>query len=150
MRRVVTGHTPDGRPIFASDTDVAERIVPMPSGAEMFRASVVWAAGELPTFPDDGTPPPVPSGRRYPPVGGFSFGILSFPPHSGVGGMHITETVDMYYVLSGEVWLELEGGSERLVRAGDTLVQNGTMHAWHNRGSEPCRLVAFMVGANRR
>jgi mannose-6-phosphate isomerase-like protein (cupin superfamily) len=150
MRRVVTGHTPAGKPIFASDTDVEERIVPMPSGAEMFRTSFVWAAGGPPTFPDDGTPQPVPAGRRYPPVGGISFAILSFPPHTDAGGMHITDTVDVYYVLSGEVCLELESGSEEVVRAGDTLVQNGTMHAWHNRSSEPCRLVAFMVGARRK
>jgi quercetin dioxygenase-like cupin family protein len=149
MRRVVTGHAADRRAIFASDTDIEERIVRIPSGEEMFKVCPVWEATEAPTFPDNGLPPP-PVQNRFPAVGGFRFGILTFPPHTDVGGMHITDTIDLYYVLSGEVCLELDDGNEKAVRAGDTLVQNGTIHAWHNRGSEPCRLVQFMTGAKRK
>jgi len=148
MRRVVTGHSLDGKAVFASDTEVEERTILMPSGAEMFKACTIWEATEAPTFPDNGSPPPVRS--RYPVVGGFKFGMLTFPPQTDAGGMHVTDTVDMYFVLSGEVWLELDEGNERLVRAGDTLVQNGTVHAWHNRANEPCRMVSFMAGANRK
>ena len=35
------------------------------------------------------------------------------------------------------------------VVAGDTVVQNGTRHAWRNFGAEPCRIVVFMVGVPR-
>ena len=150
MRCLVTGHAPDGKAIFASDTDVVERVVLMPSGAEMFRTTGIYWGGQPPLFPDEGMPPPRPAGARYPPPGGFFFAIITFPPHTDAGGMHVTDTIDMYYVLSGEVWLELDDGAERLVRSGDTLVQNGTMHAWHNRGDAPCRLVLFMVGARRK
>ena len=150
MRRVVTGHSPEGRATFTSDAEIQERVVALPSGAEMFRTSDIWVAGEIPTFPDDEILKPMPAGRRYPPPGGFTFGILTFPPHTDVGGMHVTDTVDLFYVLSGEVYLELDDGNEKVVRVGDTLVQNGTMHAWHNRGNEPCRLVSFMAGAKRK
>jgi hypothetical protein len=34
------------------------------------------------------------------------------------------------------------------VRAGDTIVQNGTRHVWRNRGDVPVRLVTFIVGAH--
>ena len=32
------------------------------------------------------------------------------------------------------------------LRPGDTVVQNGTRHAWHNRGTVPARLAVFFPG----
>jgi quercetin dioxygenase-like cupin family protein len=64
--------------------------------------------------------------------------------------MHTTDTIDFELVVSGEVWLELDDGKEVHLRAGDTVVQNGTRHAWRNKSTEPCRLVVFLAGANRR
>jgi quercetin dioxygenase-like cupin family protein len=65
-------------------------------------------------------------------------------------GMHTTDTVDFEYVISGEVWLELDDGVEVQLQAGDTVVQNGTRHAWHNKSSEPCHMVTILIGARRR
>ena len=65
-------------------------------------------------------------------------------------GMHTTDTIDFEFVVSGEVWLELDDGKEVHLRAGDTVVQNGTRHAWLNKGTEPCRLVVCLIGAHRR
>jgi len=65
-------------------------------------------------------------------------------------GMHTTDTIDFEYIISGEVWLELDDGVTVHLRAGDTVVQNGTRHAWRNRGSEPCHIVVFMVGVPRQ
>jgi len=49
-------------------------------------------------------------------------------------------------VLSGELWAITETG-ETLLRAGDTLVQRGTAHAWSNRTSEPATIVSVMIAA---
>ena len=65
-------------------------------------------------------------------------------------GMHRTDTVDMEIVLSGEIVLELDDGVEKVLRAGDTNIQNGTRHRWHNRGSEPAVMACFLVGGTRR
>ncbi len=64
-------------------------------------------------------------------------------------GMHTSDTIDFEYIISGEVWLELDDGAVVHLRAGDTVVQNGTRHAWRNKGSEPCCIVVFMVGVPR-
>jgi hypothetical protein len=64
-------------------------------------------------------------------------------------GMHRTDTVDMEIVLSGEIVLELDDGVEKVLRAGDTNVQNGTRHRWHNRGTEPAVMACFLVGGTR-
>ena len=173
VRRVVTGHTADGKATVASDTEVDAISADLLRGAELHR---LWGADEAPTFPDDGAPRPAPS--YFPPVAGFRFISFTAPPESvtlaedldieaalleveeklpGLAGcmeadspgMHTTDTIDFIYVVSGEVWLELDDGEEVHLRAGDTVVQNGTRHAWHNRGSEPCRMVGFLVGAHR-
>jgi quercetin dioxygenase-like cupin family protein len=47
-------------------------------------------------------------------------------------GMHRTDTVDVVTVVSGELHAILETG-EIVLRAGDSIVQRGTMHAWSNR-----------------
>jgi mannose-6-phosphate isomerase-like protein (cupin superfamily) len=64
-------------------------------------------------------------------------------------GMHTTDTIDYGVVISGEAYLELGDGQEVLLKQGDTYVQNGTRHAWHNRSKEPCVVAVVMVGAKR-
>lgn len=174
VRRLVTGHSPDGKAVVASDMEVEAITLDLLPGYEFHR---LWGADTTPEFPDDGSPRPVRS--YFPPVGGCRFGLFTIPPHSaampqdldiqsgfkemeeklpGLGahmerdnpGMHTTDTIDFEYVISGEVSLELDDGNEILLRAGNTVVQNGTRHAWRNRGSEACRLVVCLIGAHRR
>jgi mannose-6-phosphate isomerase-like protein (cupin superfamily) len=173
VRRVVTGHDEAGRSVFASDEALA------PFTPELFAGwafHAVWGADATPAFPDDGTPPP--TDTYFPAAGGFRFSLSTIPPAGTAArddldldaanaevergmtgmlahmeaddpGMHTTDTIDMEVILSGEVILELDGGAERLLRAGDTIVQNGTRHRWRNPGTEPCVMVIFMVGARR-
>ena len=52
-------------------------------------------------------------------------------------GFHRTDTIDMLYVASGQIVLSLDDGAEVTLSAGDTVVQNGTRHAWRNPGLNP-------------
>lgn len=65
-------------------------------------------------------------------------------------GMHRSDTVDMIVdmivVLSGEVCMKLQDSDEVLLKAGDTLIQRGTVHTWRNRSDSPCVIVAVLVG----
>jgi mannose-6-phosphate isomerase-like protein (cupin superfamily) len=63
--------------------------------------------------------------------------------------MHMTDTVDYGIVLSGEIWLELDDGAKVHLKPGDCVVQNGTHHAWRNRGSVPCLMAFVMIGTKR-
>ena len=173
VRRVVTGHNAQGKATFASDCEIDPLTMELNPGAEFHR---LWGGDEAPCFPDDGSPREGP--QYFPPVGGFRFGMFTVPPMSttrptdidfekaiaeieeklpGLAGhmepdhpgMHTTDTIDFEYVVSGEVWLELDDGEEVHLRAGDTVVQNGTRHAWRNKSSEPCRMVVFLLGAHR-
>jgi quercetin dioxygenase-like cupin family protein len=60
--------------------------------------------------------------------------------------MHKTSTVDYIIVLKGEIHAVMETG-EKLLRAGDVLVQRGTNHSWSVRGNEPCIVAAVLVSA---
>lgn len=174
VRRVVTGHDDKGKSIFVSDEKVAPTTLTLLPGAEFHK---LWGADQAPTFPDDGARAPEPT--YFPPVGGFRFGMFMIPPETTVAagdvdmeaaltemdeklpglagymepdapGMHTTDTIDFEYVISGEVTLELDDGAEVHLKPGDTVVQNGTRHAWRNRGAEPCRMVVAIFGAHRR
>jgi mannose-6-phosphate isomerase-like protein (cupin superfamily) len=128
------------------------------------------------SLPTDGCRPDAP--RYFPPLHGFRFGIFTLGPASAAPpgdldiaaalaefeerlpgmaehlepddpGMHTTDTVDFDYVVSGEVYLELDDGAEVLLKPGDCVVQNGTRHRWNNRGDEPCVIAVCIVGAQR-
>jgi mannose-6-phosphate isomerase-like protein (cupin superfamily) len=174
VRRVVTGHSPEGKAIVASDQVLAPLTMALLPGAEFHR---IWGGDTTPTFPDDGTEQP--QAEYFPPVGGFRFGTFSVAPQStalpddldlgaafaemeaklpGLAGymepdspgMHTTPTIDFEYVVSGRVVLELDDGVTVELGPGDTVVQNGTRHAWRNPYDEPCTMVVFIVGAHHR
>jgi len=173
VRRVATGHNAQGKAVVVSDAEVEGiTLTPLP-GAEFHR---LWGADVPPRFPDVGSQPEGPS--YFPPLGGFRFMMFTVAPRStarraaadpqalaaemeaklpGLAahmeprnpGMHTTDTIDFEYIVSGEVWLDLDDGVSVQLRAGDTVVQNGTRHRWRNEGAEPCRIVVFMVGTPR-
>lgn len=59
--------------------------------------------------------------------------------------MHRTPTLDVIVILSGEVDLELESGQVAHLKPGDSVVQRGTMHAWHVTGDVPCVMAGVTV-----
>jgi quercetin dioxygenase-like cupin family protein len=61
--------------------------------------------------------------------------------------MHRTESLDYGICLEGECVMELDGGEEVTVRAGDVVIQRGTNHLWHNRAAAPCRFAWILLDA---
>ena len=76
---------------------------------------------------------------------GTVFRVVSFGP--GVTPRnHRTDSIDYAVVMSGEIDMELDGESVHL-KAGDVLVQRGTIHNWVNQGSAPCVIAFVLVAA---
>jgi hypothetical protein len=173
VRRVVTGQDARGKSVFVSDEEVEPVTLELFPGMEFHR---LWGADETPKLPTDGTP--TSQERYFPAVGGFRWGFFTIPPESVASpeninleaaldetaeklpgladvlepdhpGMHTTDTIDFEVVVSGEITLELDDGAEVTLRSGDTVVQNGTRHAWHNRGDVPAVVAAGFIGAQR-
>jgi len=65
-------------------------------------------------------------------------------------GMHKTNTVDYSVVYDGEIWLELDDSETLHLKRGDVVVQNGTRHAWRNKGTKPVTMLFFLNGARER
>jgi quercetin dioxygenase-like cupin family protein len=60
--------------------------------------------------------------------------------------MHATQSLDYAIVLEGECDMLLDDAEVHL-RTGDAIVQQGTNHAWVNRGNRPCRIAFVMIDA---
>jgi uncharacterized cupin superfamily protein len=60
--------------------------------------------------------------------------------------MHETATVDYAVVLEGEMTAVMDT-EERVLKAGDVLIQRGTRHAWSNRSGRRCRMLYVLVDA---
>jgi uncharacterized cupin superfamily protein len=54
--------------------------------------------------------------------------------------MQKTRTLDFCLILDGEITLVLDTQEVHL-KAGDTVVQRGTSHAWANRSGRPCTIA---------
>ncbi len=140
LRRVVTGHDQDGRAVIAID-EICKNVV---SRRPNHESCVVWSTGSFPTDnsgADDGSARPVATTDPNGTV--FRIGVY----HPGVAARnHRTESIDYAIVISGEIEMEIDGATVRL-RAGDVLVQRGTIHNWTNPGTEPCVIAFVLVAA---
>jgi quercetin dioxygenase-like cupin family protein len=140
VRRVVTGHDADGRAVVAID-ELAKNVQSTRPGAS---ASVIWTTDTFPadnSAGGDGAARPVATTL----AGGTVFRVIEYAP--GVAPRnHRTDSIDYAVVISGEIDMQLDASEVRL-RAGDVLVQRGTIHNWVNRGDKPCVIAFVLVDA---
>ncbi len=138
-RRVVTGHNAEGKARVLIDD-----LVPNVSSGRPGQGShVVWTSTDLPVeFVEDGED----KGARDIATtieNGSVFRIVEYAP--GVSPRnHRTESIDYAVVMSGEIDMGLDDGEQVHLKAGDVLVQRGTIHNWENHGSETC-VIAFIL-----
>jgi mannose-6-phosphate isomerase-like protein (cupin superfamily) len=169
VRRVVTGHDTDGRSVVLFDS-----AAPNVKGRTQGNAStLLWVTDETPADVSGHADRAAREIGVPPPRGGTIFRLAEFPPSTGgedlldhatvlrdfgIGAdvlpgrpahhplIHRTRTIDYVVVLEGEITLLLDDSEVRLA-AGDVVVQQGTNHAWINRGPGRCRLAMVFVDA---
>ena len=140
VRRVVTGHDAKGRAVVKID-EVSKNITSNRPGAS---ACVVWTTE---SFPVNNTGDADEGLRK---VGttlknGTVFRVIEFAP--GVAPRnHRTDSIDYAVVVSGEIDMEVDDAVVHL-KAGDVLVQRGTIHNWVNRGTLPCVMAFILIDA---
>ncbi|MHC4309727.1 MAG: SgcJ/EcaC family oxidoreductase [Planctomycetota bacterium] len=171
-RRVVTGYDENRKSVFVLDGP-PPRTVTLNS-LSGFEIRELWTTEETPKIPVPTGDPTVGMKSFVPRPGGSCFRLAVFPPGEqgefdpdafrqefreklpGLAetleqdlAMHTTDTIDYGVVIRGEITLELDDGATVILKTGDCYVQNGTRHAWHNRGTEPCLLAVVLLGAER-
>jgi len=166
IRRVVTGHDENGKAVVIYDGDAPN----MNNPTRQIESTLFWVADSTPAdnAGDEDT------GNRNvgiaPGPGGSIFRVVEFGPEgdsevsndelaylSKAGGaeqpegarhpgMHKTNSIDYAVVMEGEIDMLLDD-TEVHVKAGDVVVQRGTVHAWANRGTEPCKIAFILIDA---
>jgi mannose-6-phosphate isomerase-like protein (cupin superfamily) len=143
---------------------------------QIYWRSTLWATTELPvnnTVPGDRGAGVT---AREPAGSGLTFRALEIPPDIKDTGKHIkklqdlnkkvkqkypptqadlarhpsmhrTDTLDMFTVAYGGIYLVTDTDETRL-QPGDTAVVQGVNHAWSNRSSKPCMIIGVMVHAD--
>jgi mannose-6-phosphate isomerase-like protein (cupin superfamily) len=168
VRRIVTGHRADGRSTVLMDS-AAPNVKQRAAGNG---STLLWVTDESPADVSGATDRAAREIGVPPPPRGSIFRLAEFPP--GVGGevrdnetvlrdfgigpdvarghpprhpaIHRTRSIDYVVVLEGEIDLLLDDGDVRL-KAGDVVVQQGTNHAWINRGAVTCRMAMVFIDA---
>ena len=170
IRRIVTTHDRDGKAVVLFDGDAPNVKVRKVGG---FVSTLMWVLDALPARHSAEKDLADATIGTAPPPNGAVFRIVDFPPvkgepdaeahrrmteemglahrhHAGQPPrhpfMHRTKSVDFGIVLSGEIDMLLDE-SEVHVKAGDVVIQQGTNHAWVNRGSKTCRIAFILIDA---
>lgn len=174
IRKFVSGCSSNGRAIVEFDELVKPVTIAAQPGVRYYP---IWGSNEPTAQVGDGARP-ISFEPYFPPPGGIRFMLLSWPPKGGLpakgdlkelfaememvfpglldavrgdeNGRHATDSVDMVMVLDGEIWLELDDGTETLLSAGHCVVQRGAKHAWHNRSDKNALMALVVVGAERK
>jgi len=170
-RRVVTHGDPGGRSRCVADGEPAN-VLRLAHGAGMAYSDIWQTLGPW-TSPEAGGDTPSGDFEFYPVGGGACWKHMVIPPDHALAtidpdalaaeyaerapgmaaggehdpdrpGRHRTNSIDLIQILSGRITLQLDDDEVDLA-AGDFVVQQGTWHAWSNRGDEPCVFQAMMI-----
>ena len=140
VRRVITGHDNSGKAIVKIDEIVHDLKVGRPGAM----VAPIWTTEGFPVNNDghdDASTRQV--GTTL--AGGTILRVVEFSP--GVQARnHRTDSIDYAIIMSGEIDMEMDGTMIHL-KAGDVLVQRGTIHNWINSGTAPCVIVFALIDA---
>ena len=140
VRRVITGHKADGKATVLID-EIATNVRDTRPGAS---AAVIWTSQGFP-IDNDGSDDANAGAKGTYIDNGVVFRVISFAP--GVTPRnHRTDSTDFAVVISGEIDMPIDDEVVTL-RAGDVLVQRGTIHNWVNNGTVPCVIAFTLVSA---
>lgn len=140
LRRVVTGHDANGKAMVLIDEVVKNQA----SGRPGAMASVVWTTEGFPVD-NDGSEDTNGRAAGTTLANGAVFRVVEFGP--GVAPRnHRTDSIDFAVVMFGEIDMVLDDTTVHL-KAGDVLVQRGTIHNWINNGTAPCTIAFALVAA---
>jgi len=140
VRRVITGHDDNGKAIVQIDEIVSN----VRQGRPGAFAHAIWATEGFPVDndkQDDAAKRPVQTTLP----GGTIFRVIEFAP--GVASRnHRTDSIDYIVCMQGEIDMDIDGANVHL-KAGDVMVQRGTVHNWINNGKESCILAVILIDA---
>jgi quercetin dioxygenase-like cupin family protein len=140
--RIVTGHDADGKAIVIYDGPAQDSKMRF-NGP---RTTLFWGTDTMPASNAGDEDIALRDDEVAPPANGSWFRIVDYPP-GFPGRRHKTDTIDYAICMSGAIDMELDDGVMVHMKAGDVLVQRGTVHSWINKGEETCRIAFILIDA---
>ena len=142
IRRVVTGHSENGKAIFTRDEELETQLIPT-GDAKM---ALIWTTEKVPADLNDDT-----DGREREAgvtlKGGSVIRVVDMQPGAR-SPFHRSSSIDYGIVISGEIELELDNQVTKTMGPGTIIVQRGTIHLWRNPSdTEICRIVFVLTEA---
>jgi hypothetical protein len=167
VRRIVVADENDKSRVLVDGPAPDVRTDPARPG---FASTRIWLTRETPARISEVDDPTTGTHTLEPPPGGSVCRVVTFPPDAAWRGkvgakevqdyfatmgspgastytskaphpyMQKTRTLDFCLILDGEITLVLDTQEVHL-KAGDTVVQRGTNHAWANRSGRPCTIA---------
>ncbi len=141
LRRVVTGHDATGKAVVTID-EVARSAASARPGVS---TCVAWTSEGFPVD-NNGAADEASRQTGTTHANGTVFRIIEFGPGNAERN-HRTDSLDYAVILSGEFDMDLDGTYVQM-KAGDGIVQRGTIHNWINRGTEPCVIAFVLIAAH--
>ncbi|KAF8989296.1 cupin 2, conserved barrel domain protein [Cyathus striatus] len=149
IRRVLTGHTADGKSTFIMDEMTTPRLI-MPgisqsSFHDLYRTKTVPASIDSEItglFVDEAK-----TDLSFMSPEGSTFRCVDYAPGSS-SPFHRTVTLDYGIVTKGSIVLELDDGKRTTLNEGDVICQRSAIHKWINESNEWTRIYFVMLGAN--
>ncbi|KAK7064948.1 cupin-2 domain-containing protein [Favolaschia claudopus] len=148
VRRVITGHTPDGKSTVLADAPQPPRFFVPSEKSPMYD---IHHASESPAVIDSEITQGkwVDESLSHPELfggNGSNWRCWDMAPGQ-VTVIHRTVTIDYGLVFRGSIVLELDDGQKVTLNEGDSVVQRGTMHTWRNESKEWTRMYFVMMNA---
>lgn len=139
-RRVLVGHSDQGRSVVTEDTDDLVVITPT-AGITLHE---IWRQGRLPATVDD-TADPVSAGVLEAPPGGAVIRILTIEPFNEAVGawtphLHSDDSLHVITMAEGLLDIVLEDGHVQLT-PGDSIILPGSVHDLRNLSGSPATFV---------
>ncbi len=136
IRRVVTASDNEGKSFVKWESEIEP--IPRRPGYLSFE---MWTTKKLPAEVTEEDPTSWQIGTALAGASVFRLGLYE----PGVAERwHQTDSVDYAIVISGEIWMQLDKEEVHL-KAGDVVIQRGTMHNWVNHGTEPCMMLFVLI-----
>jgi uncharacterized cupin superfamily protein len=147
VRRIVTGYNAAGKAVVKTD----EELTAVPRVGAGIKGCEIWSTDEMPVDNSAAAAAAQRAGlvkhnNFVGNGGGTTFRINEWAPgHARF--THRTETVDYAIVLSGEIDCEFDSGEVVHLKAGDVVIQRGTMHTWINNGPAAAVTAFILIDA---
>lgn len=144
QRRIVTGHDSADRAIFVADGPTPN-VWDAPDGGPVYE---LWQHVGVPDNSTEFVDPILGPASFSPPRRGSVLRIVDFAPRAPGDRVHMhrTRSLDYCYVIEGSIVAVLDD-EERVLNAGDVLIQRGTNHGWRNESDARCRVLFVLIDA---